>query len=110
MKELEQRYLDVLEKLDWQVSSYTDDGRVELETYSPAGEDFVMCVEIENFPSAVMEQYENFDVDEHIAMWIEAGRNGTRGVPTARVLVHDAEEIEKMLEALADALAEVSRE
>lgn len=110
MKELEQKYLDVLEELDWQVSSYTDDGRVELEKYSPAGEDFIMCVEAENFPSAVIECYEDFDADEHIAMWIEAGRNGTRGVPSARVLVHDAEDIEKMLQELAEALAEVNRE
>lgn len=40
MKKLEQKYLDVLEKHEWAVSSYTDDGRVEIEKYSPAGEDF----------------------------------------------------------------------
>ena len=33
MKQIEKRYLDVLEKHDWAVSSYTDDGRVELEKY-----------------------------------------------------------------------------
>ena len=55
MKKLEQKYMDVLEKHDWSVSSYTDDGRVEIETYSPAGEDFLMCVEVENFPRAVAE-------------------------------------------------------
>lgn len=30
MKKLEQKYMDVLEKHDWSVSSYTDDGRVEI--------------------------------------------------------------------------------
>lgn len=106
MKKLKGRYLEILDKHGWSVSSYTDDGRVELEKYSPAGEDFLMCVEIENFPAAVMEYYEDFDVDEHIAMWIEAKQHGTSGVPSARELVHDAEAIDKMLEELADALAE----
>lgn len=99
------RYLDVLERLDWAVSSYTDDGRVELEKYSPAGEDFLMCVEVENFPAAVAEYWEDFDQDEHIEMWIEARRNGTGGVPPTRELVHDAEAIDDMLKELADALA-----
>lgn len=106
MKELEKKYLDVLEARDWSVSSYTEDGRVELETYSPAGEDFVMCVDVENFPEAVAEYAADFDIDEHIEMWIEAKNSGTRGVPSARELVHDAEEIDKMLQELAIALAE----
>lgn len=31
MKELEQKYIYILEENDWSVSSYTNDGRVELE-------------------------------------------------------------------------------
>lgn len=58
MKKLKKKYLDVLENLDWSVIGYTDDGRVEIESSSPA-----------------------------------------------RILVHDAEDIEKMLLDLADALA-----
>lgn len=108
MKKLKKKYLDVLEKHDWAVSSYTDDGRVELEKYSPAGEDFIVCLEVENFPEAVSEYAAGFDIDEHIEMWIEAKKNGTRGVPSARELVHDAEDIDKMLQELAAALAEVA--
>lgn len=37
MPELRQEYLDILEKREWSVSGYTDDGRVELEWWSPAG-------------------------------------------------------------------------
>lgn len=107
MKKLEKKYLAVLEKLDWTVSSYTDDGRVELEKYSPAGEDFLMCVEVKNFPKAVREYWEDYDPDEHIEMWIEARRNGTSGVPSTRVLVHDAEAIDDMLGELVNALADV---
>lgn len=105
--ELKEKYLDVLEKYDWAVSSYMDDGRVELEKYSSAGEDFIMCVEVENFPEAVAEYAAGFDIDEHIAMWIAAKAAGMIGVPSARELVHDAEDIDKMLQELAAALMEV---
>lgn len=87
MKQIEKRYLAVLEKHDWAVSSYTDDGRVELEKYSPAGEDFSICVGVENLPAEVREYAAGFDIDEHIEMWIEARRNGTSGVPSTRELV-----------------------
>lgn len=108
MEQIEQKYLDVLEKQDWAVCGYTDDGRAELEKYSPAGEDFIMCVGVENFPVEVREYTADFDIDEHIEMWIEARRNGTSGVPSARELVKDAEDIDKMLQELAIALAEVA--
>lgn len=100
MPELRQEYLDILEKREWSVSSYTDDGRVEIEWYSPAGEDFIICVGVEKFPDEVLDYSDSFDVDEHIAMWIEAKQNGTQGVPGARQIVHDAEDIAKELDAL----------
>ena len=36
MKELAEKYMDVLEKLDWSVCGYTEDDRVELKTSSSA--------------------------------------------------------------------------
>lgn len=65
MPELRQEYLDILEKREWSVSSYTDDGRVEIEWYSPAGEDFIICVGVEKFPDEVLDYSDSFDVDEH---------------------------------------------
>lgn len=104
MKELEQKYIDILEENDWIVSSYTDDGRVELEKYSPAGEDFLMCVEVENFPKSVREYANDFDCDEHAGMWLEA-RGRVEGVlESTRELIDDAEAIQKMLYELTDAL------
>lgn len=44
MKELEQKYIDILEQNDWNVSSYTEDGRVEIGKYSPLGEDFLLLL------------------------------------------------------------------
>lgn len=105
MKELEQKYIDILEQNNWGISSYTDDGRVELETYSPAGENFLMCVDVENFPESVREYANYFDANEHAEMWIEA-RGRVKGVPNSiRELIDDAEAIQKMLNKLSDTLA-----
>ena len=104
MKELEQRYIDILKENDWNVSSYTEDGRVELETYSPVGEDFSIIVEVENFPESVREYANDFDANEHAEMWIEA-RGKVNGVPDSiRELIEDAEAIQDMLDELAYAL------
>lgn len=104
MNELKQEYLDVLKNEDWTVSAYLADGRVEIEKYSPAGEDFSICVDFENFPAAVARYSADFDPDEHIEMWIEARHNGTSGVPSTRELVQDADDIQNMLNELAEAL------
>lgn len=104
-EKIDGKYLDVLEKHNWAVCGYTGDGRVELEKFSPAGEDFIICVEVGNLPAEVREYSAGFDIDEHIEMWIEARRNGTRGVPSIRELVKDAEDIYKMLQELATALS-----
>lgn len=83
MKELAEKYMDVLEKLDWSVCGYTEDDRVELENYSPAGEDLIICVDVPDFPKSVAEYADGFDVDEHVELWIES--RGKDGVPgTAR--------------------------
>ncbi len=107
MKELEQKYIDILEENDWSVSSYTDDGRVELQKYSPVGEDFSIIVEVEDFTESVREYANDFDADEHAEMWVEA-RGKANGVPESiRELIEDAEEIQEMLDGLADALEEI---
>ena len=100
------KYREICEDRDWTVHEY-DDGTVELEKYSPAGEDFSFTVSSANFVAAVKEYAAEFDIDEHIEMRIEAKKNGVRGVPSARELVYDAENIDKMLQELAAALAEV---
>lgn len=108
MKELEQKYIEILKENDWSISSYTDDGRVELKKYSPAGEDFSMCVEVENFLESVREYANDFDPDEHAEMWINA-RGRVNGVPNSiRELIDDAEEIKKMIYELAAVLEEKS--
>ena len=105
---MNERKREICEELDWKVTAY-EDGTVELEKYSPAGEDFSFVVKADGFVENVKEYAAGFDVDEHIEMWIMAKRSGTQGVPSARELVHDAEDIDKMLQELATALAEEAR-
>lgn len=105
---LEQKYIDVLEKMDWRVVAYSDDGsEVEIESFSPAGEDIVFSVSTKDFPRAVKEYACDFDPDEHVEMWVEAKINGRQGIPSIRELVFDADNIENMLSSLAMELRKV---
>ena len=98
-----EHHIAVCDALDWCVHDDPKEDHVELEKYSPAGEDFIFGVQKEDFVRNVREYADDFDVDEHVELWIE-GR-GKNGVPsTARELVEDAEAIRDMLNELAVAL------
>lgn len=102
---MNEKYREVCENLDWTVHE-CEDGSVELEKYSPAGEDFFFSVSSDRFAEEVEEYAGDFDVDEHVELWVDS--RGKRGVPSSvRELVEDAEAIGKMLKELAAALAEV---
>jgi hypothetical protein len=102
--ERDRKYRLVCENCGWEISD-VGDTTIELGKYSPAGEDFSFTAEKENFIKSVKEYAAYFDIDEHIEMWIEARKSGMRGVPSTRELVKDAEDIDKMLQELAAALA-----
>ena len=99
-----EQHIAVCEALDWRVHDDPEEDYVELEKYSPAGEDFIITVGAENFVENVKEYAAHFDQDEHIEMWISARHSGTKGVPSIRELVKDAEDIDAMLKELAEAL------
>ena len=109
MNDLKKKLFYKADGLDWAVNVY-DKTEWEFEKYSPAGEDFVFTITADK-PEDVwreVRRYANdFNQDEHIEMWVNA-RYNTSGVPSIRVLVEDAAEIEKMLDELADALREVT--
>ena len=101
---LSQNYIDILEENDWKFCSYAGDERIELEKYSPLEEDFIMYVDIVNFPDSVREYASDFDPDEHASMWINA-RGTVNGVPeSVKDLIEDAYAIKQMICELADAL------
>ena len=96
---------EICENRDWNVD-VLDDGDVQLENWSPAGEDLVFYLDKdEEFVAGVKQLAADFDPDEHAEMWVESrGKNGVPG--TIRELLDDAEAIDKMLQDLAAALAE----
>lgn len=99
---------EIAESLEWTVKEYGD-GTAEFSQYSPAGEDFSFYVNAEKAETEIYEYYDNFDVDDHIEMWVKARENGTSGVPSIRRLVEDAEAISEMLKELAEATSPPQR-
>ena len=102
MKKLTKKQIAVLERNDFEVVDYTDDGRVELQWYTPAGEDFLVCVPVKDFHKELERFSEDFDIDDHVDMWVQARLNGFRGIPKTSALVRDAEEIDLRLQKLAE--------
>lgn len=100
---IEQKYIDVIEILGWNIVGDPNGTGVDIQQKSPAGEDFSFYADTADFPAGVLEYARNFDPDEHVELWI--GHRGDGGCPsTIRELVDDAEAIKKMLKTLADAL------
>lgn len=100
MKKLNEKVIEAIEDLGWVVEEYNEE--YMLEQSSPAGEDIVEYIRKgEDVVSQVWDIYNSFDEDEHVGMWLQAKQNGTAGVPSARELVEDAEEIKQMYYLLA---------
>lgn len=100
--------LDKADTLGWSV--YEDEDGWDIRQASPAGEDFGfyihknMVKDADDFTRQVQQFACDFDPDENIEMWVEARKNGASGVPDTRTLVKDADDIQDMLDELAEAL------
>ncbi len=93
----------ICENLHWTIREYDND--IELQKYSPAGEDFFFTVNKDNFVDEVIIYAESFDADEHAEMWIE-NMHTVSGVPQkVRTLINDADAIKEMLLELANELS-----
>lgn len=109
MFELTEKQVDVIESLGWRIlGTNVQDGvpYVEIENWSPAGEDLAETIWVfdgESFEQAVRRWSNEFDPDEHVELLGES--RGKRGIPaTFRELVDDAEAIRGMFVELANAL------
>lgn len=119
-KELQQ-LLETVEGLDWSYTIYQEPegtyngwhrnerNYVELEKYSPAGEDFSIIIDfdmgdpVDSFMNNLKEYSEDFDVDEHVEMWLPS--RGKGGCPRSiSELVEDAEDIRDMIVELWEIL------
>lgn len=102
---LRKRVENVAEELCWNIED-EGDGSLRFSQESPAGEDFSFSVSSDDLIRQVQEYANDFDISEHVAMWLEA-RGRVSGVPDAVTLVDDAKEIQAMLDALVEKLSEL---
>lgn len=105
MSSLMNALIEAAEQIGWSVG--VSDDCIEFEKYSPAGEDFVFTIvgNAENEVAEKVREYANdFDTDEHAAMWVDARRK-ISGVPqSVRTLIDDADAIKEMLFELEEEL------
>lgn len=94
---------EICEDYNWTVRE-CENGDIELETYSPKGEDLNLTVYAdEDFLEGISRLAEEFDIDDHAELWI-TGR-GKNGIPESiSEILHDAEDIQEMLYELLEAL------
>ena len=89
------KIISICESEGWWVTDCGDE--LELEQYSPAGEDFIVSLPKKDFVKELVRYTEDFSPDEHAAGWY--GQNN--GEPSSlRDLLDDAEAIQTMLESL----------
>ncbi len=108
MKKVSKKIIEALEANDWSLSEvYEQDGKyyVEIENYSPAGENIIETVWFDGtskgFVQGLEELAESFDADEHAELWVD--KRGKNGVPeTIRELIDDADAIQEMLNEAAE--------
>lgn len=115
-----QSIIHAAESLDWSVfcSKQKDVGQeeyctLELERYSPAGEDFIFTAggtTPNEIIGDIIDYARNFDTEDHITEMLIAKRNGLAGVPDVQTLVEDADEIAFMLCELSGALRPILKE
>lgn len=102
---ISQKFLDALADNNWKPYIDTDDKSIDLEWYSPAGEDFMLSFSVkddDDFLSQLFDAYMNFDTEQHA---IE--NYGMSGAPGLRVLLDDAEAIEGEIQRLWCELSKV---
>ncbi len=120
MMELSNRIVELLEEYDFSlcgeiIERYNDKGNydVELETYSPEGENVIVSLTYdgteESFICAFVDYTNDFDAEEHAEMWIES--RGKNGVPNSiKDLLEDAEWIKNTLMKIAEELNNLDEE
>ena len=92
----------ICEYLGWEVYETEDD--IELRKFSPLGEDFGFSVDADKFIEGVRKYWQDFEPDEHAAMWFNA-KDRVPGVPRdLQALLNDAKAIDEMIDDLAEEL------
>ena len=112
---LNEKTLNILEENDITVYDRIEQGNEfcrEVEFYSNADEDVIETIWYDGTDGGFIEGFrqlaDDFDADEHAAMWIE--NRGNDGVPDdIRTLIDDAKYIKDTLLSVADQLEGINR-
>lgn len=84
-------------ELGWLIKINGNGEDIELENVSPAGEELIISVSVDDLLVELKDNYEFFDAEEHACMWFEQHK----GEPSSlRELLDDAEKIEEMYREL----------
>ena len=110
---LNDEIIRILEEHDFsysEVNKQGDECYIDLSQYTPAGEDWYVCVWFDGTTKSLIESIEkivdNFDVDEEVEIFID--NRGKNGIPSSvRTLIEDAEWKLETLQSLADALEDL---
>ena len=109
---MRKKLLQAVEKCGWTVE--TEGKYINLLNSSPAGEQLVITISARALPREAIDQIvnyaNNFDVDEHVEMWVQAKASGSKGIPPITTLVKDASEIAEMLKTLAETVEEIKNQ
>jgi len=92
------------EALGWDCDVNSEDSSIGFSQASPAGDNFSFCVygnTVEEIVRSIREYADDFDMEDHVKMWLDAKESGVSGVPSVSELVEDAKAIKEMLDALA---------
>ena len=85
------------------ISQNPEEIALEIRACSGAGEDLsetIYCNNCEEVKTYLYNLYQDFDIEDHVLMWLDAKRNGDISVPDVVTLVHDAEDIKEMCKQL----------
>lgn len=101
--------IEQIKSLGWDVSISEDLSLVNLQKFSPAGQDFNVQIETKNdkdiFIENIYNYYENFDVSYETYIWLDETGHGIKGAPyDMRDLYEDMEACEQMLLELYESL------
>lgn len=101
----------IAESLDWSISTSGDE--IELEKYSPAGQDFIISVTAENLEELIeklFERYNDYDASEEAYLWLDNTGHGKKGAPyDMKEVYEDMEACQNMILELHDALKAASK-
>lgn len=99
IKESYENELERLEKAIGDIWSIEDIGdQYEIETSSDAGEDLIEYLDKKDIVDSAYHLWDDFDEDEHVETLLQAKAGGFQGVPSARILVQDADSIKELYE------------